>query len=489
MIYLAFNKFLEQTKIKNVLVVGAGVTGRPAANLFRDAGFNVFILDEKILTPEIKTQLNGIRILEDFKVNKENVQELKDFNFSFALLSPGINPRSDLGRTLAELKIPLFSELDVAFPYLGMPAVAVTGTNGKTTVVHLIEQMLKQDLAQVELVGNVGYSFLSKVEAKDFQTKELPIKEKSKIWVAELSSYQLEGVSYIKPKVSILLNIDDDHLERHGSLAGYVAAKSRIFLWQDKDCWSIINQDEFWTKEVALLAKGKLFYFGKFKNLAEVENKNGCFYLRESNEVVFSLNGKLEKYSLAKTKLVGIHNKLNLAAAIGAARLAGARIEGVQNVIDNFQPLAHRVEFVRQVDGVSFINDSKGTNVSAVVVALEMIESEFPQGKVILLVGGKIKEGSWQGIRKKINQRVKAVISFGGDRELVLERLGLKQSMAGDSLIVQSIEKMENAVVEAKKLARAGDVVLLSPGCASFDAFKDYVDRGEQFRKYVSSLK
>lgn len=488
MAVLQFDKFIKQLEVKKVLIVGAGVTGRPAAKLFRDAGYNVYVLDEKPLSSEIKKDLSAISLLEDFKVTNDSIKKLLGFHFSFVLISPGISPRSNLGRALGELNIPLFTELDVAFPFIGMPSVAVTGTNGKTTVVHLIEQMFKQDAKDAELVGNVGLSFISKLSVSDLQEENLPLKEKAKNWIAELSSYQLEGVTYIKPKVSVLLNIDDDHLERHGNLSAYVAAKSRIFIWQDLDCWSIINKDEFWAEDMSGLAKGRVFVFGKVKNIEDVVNKNGCFYVSELNQIIFSLNGVVENYSLEKTMLVGIHNKLNLAASVAAARLSGVSARSVQKIVDDFKPLEHRVELVRVVKGVSYINDSKGTNVSAVVVALDMVEKEFSKGKVILMVGGKIKEGSWQGIRKRINERVRAVISFGGDRELILDRLELKQSQSTDSLIVKCIESMEYATYEAQMLASPGDVVLLSPGCASFDAFKDYIDRGEHFKKYVNSL-
>lgn len=483
-----FDKLLKQIKTKNVLIVGAGVTGRPAAKLFSQAGFNVLVLDEKKLSEEVKNQIQGLEVLEEFRVTTESVERLKEYHFAFAILSPGISPRGNLGHALGELKIPLYTELDIAFPFLGMPAIAVTGTNGKTTVVHLIEQMLQTDFQNTELVGNVGFSFLSKLTAEDLFVENLPIKEKSKTWVAELSSYQLEGVLSIKPKVSLLLNIDDDHLERHGTLEAYVAAKARIFTSQDKDCWSIMNRDEFWYKDVACKAKGRVFPFGKLNRWEDSNKIDGSYFILETNEINFVLNGKSEEYSLSKTRLVGIHNKLNLAAAIAAARLFGASISAIQNVIDNFIPLEHRIELVRVVNGVSYVNDSKGTNVSAVMVALDMIETEFPKGKVILLVGGKIKEGSWQGIRKRINQKVRAVIAFGGDRELVLERLGLDKTKESDNLIVKSIESLEYAVYEANILALPGDVVLLSPGCASFDAFKDYVDRGHHFKKYVAGL-
>ena len=280
----------------------------------------------------------------------------------------------------------------------------------------------------------------------------------------------------------MMLNVDDDQIERHGNLNGYIEAKARIFKWQQSATdWSIINADEFWSEQVSKVSKGKIFYFGYDKQ----NNTDGCYYNSADNKIIFRLDNVLEEYSLDKSRLLGKHNKLNIAACISAARLAGVEKSVIQNVIENFQPLEHRIEYVREVDGVTYINDSKGTNVSAVMVALDMIEHEYPIAKVTLLLGGKIKEGSWKHVENRLGEQIRSVICFGADRELVAERLNLKAK----HFPVFYETGLGSAMEKARAVSKNQDVVILSPGCASFDAYSGFAERGRHFKEIVNSFK
>ncbi|MFN8389292.1 MAG: UDP-N-acetylmuramoyl-L-alanine--D-glutamate ligase [Bdellovibrionota bacterium] len=471
-----------------VLVAGGGITGRAATRTFLDAGFRVWVVDEKALSENHQKEIAEAQLVQSFKGTADLPKDFPQ-RFAFVLTSPGIHPKAPFSRWLQSLGAPLFSELDLSFPFLGMPDVAVTGTNGKTTVVTLIAAMLRASGIEAELVGNVGYPFLSKLTPEELRAGPPAAPERLICWVAELSSYQLETVRVISPRVSVLLNIDDDHLERHGSLEAYLAAKLRIFEDQDPESGiAILNRDEAWSGSSKTSCTGRVTWFGTEHSTEQHRSMDhGCFYDPEKKQLIFRSPAGEEGYSLENTKLLGAHNKLNLAASVAAARGAGGTPDGIQSVIDSFTPLEHRVEHVACVGGVHFVNDSKGTNVSSVRVALDTIASEFSPGKVVLLVGGKMKEGAWDSVRERLPKLARSVIGFGADGGLVLEQLGLEVGAAG-AISVQRIDTLEHALRAAKATASPGDVVLLSPGCASFDAYSDFGARGRHFKQLVHSL-
>jgi UDP-N-acetylmuramoylalanine--D-glutamate ligase len=475
---------LLQAESRPILIAGAGITGRAAARLFLEAGFTVWIVDEKELSPAVRATFSTSTLLENFRDDSPPAVPA----FAFVLVSPGVNPRSAFGRWVHGLGAPVFSELDVAFPFLGMPEVAVTGTNGKTTVVSLIARMLQVSKLPAELVGNVGMPFVGKIPASALRVGATAFGVVAgPKWIAELSSYQLETLRVVSPRVAMILNIDDDHLERHGSLEQYLAAKARIMQFQDqRSSYSLLNADEAWSFEVARSCTGKVVWFGS-RNDVFPEDWQGCLFDRERNVLLFRGDKGQQEFSLEKTKLIGLHNKLNLAAAVAGAMFCGAEPRAVQQVIDDFPPLEHRVEFVRDVDGIRFINDSKGTNVSSVKAALDMIGTEYPDSGIVLLLGGKMKEGDWSGVKERLNGSVRTVIAFGADRSLVLERLGLETGN-GSRPAVFSSENLAEAVSLARSQAEPGDVVLLSPGCASFDAYSDFAARGRHFKELVGAL-
>ena len=473
---------LTHARTAPVLVAGAGVTGRATAALFCSAGFKVIVVDEKPLNPDARDRLAPALVVDDAASLPERLDALPSV-LAFVLISPGINPNSEFGRALYALNAPLFTELDLAFPFLGMPRAGVTGTNGKTTVVSLIHEMLAASNLPAELVGNIGLPFLSKLTPQQITSGRAAFGSGgNKHWIAEFSSYQLETVRFIDPEVGVLLNVDDDHLERHGALENVLRAKARLFKWQNKRTdYSILNADQSWSERLGNECGGQPLMFG-LRN-SENAGRSGCFFDAEKNELGLTANGIDESYSLERCSLLGVHNKLNLAAAVLCARLLGADKSRVQHIIENFKPLAHRVEFVREMRGVRFFNDSKGTNISSVVVALDTLHSEFAKSKVILLVGGKMKKGDWEPLRKKIPLNVRSVIGFGADGPSVIGELKLSPDFE-----VRSTKTLADAVRTAHSLSASGDLILLSPGCASFDEFKDFADRGEHFKSVVQQL-
>ena len=493
-------QLLHKLRFGTILVLGGGVTGRGALKLLADAGAkSIAVVDEKELPAEQKAAFPAVQFFERFSGSAAQLQALRKLNPVLAVASPGIAPRSNFATAIRETGAVLVSELDFALPFLGMPEVAVTGTNGKTTTVHLIADMLARGGRAVELVGNVGTPFMSLIPPDALSSVlaggSVVTLPREALHVAELSSYQLETVKRFRPKIAVLLNIDDDHLERHGTLDEYTRVKTRIFSEQSGvNNWAFVNLDESWARAVSATAKGRVLPFGRF-TAERAALPVGSFFEAAGELIHLSLDGDREQVNVANSALRGDHNRQNIAAAAAAARVLGAPLAAIQSAVDGFQPLEHRVELVRELDQVSYVNDSKGTNVSAVVVALGLMKTDYapksPERSsapyVRLLLGGKIKEGNWEPIRERLAGLVRQVVAFGGDGALVLERLGLSEGEL-QGVKVSLVPLLDDAVSAAHREAEPGDVVLLSPGCASFDSYSDYTARGRHFRELVRAL-
>ncbi len=479
---------LKRGRGKNILVVGAGVTGRAVAQLLTLAGYLVTVIDERETSQSTREEFRLLRVelVEGF--NKEE-EWLEKKEFSFAILSPGIALESKLCEMIGKARIPRVSEIDLGVAFLGMPEIAVTGTNGKTTTVHLIHQMLTASNLSAKLVGNVGFPFVSLIEPQQLIAEESLQEGKvlrKELLVAEVSSYQLESAVDFAPHVAVWLNIDDDHLERHGSMEQYLRMKGRIFSGQTtENDWSLVYRDDPCAAKIKQFVRGKYFSFGNVYEGCERE-QYGCFFVRAEKRILLFLDGKKEEYSLQRWSLLGTHNLVNCCAAIAASRLIGATQEGVQLAIDSFRGLSHRLEVVRVNDGVIYINDSKATNVSATCAALHTVREEFQKAPIVLLLGGQAKAGSLKPLQAELTRGIKAVLLFGGSREYLFQELQSEQGRASQSLpFIEKFQSLEDAVEKSKELSSSGDVVLLAPACASFDAFKNYAQRGERFCELV----
>ncbi len=351
--------------------------------------------------------------------------------------------------------IPIASEIELAARHLDIPLLAVTGTNGKSTTTTLLGAMLRQDGRRTFVGGNLGTPLVAAVGG-DYEAA-----------VVEVSSFQLEWVDRFRPRIGIFLNLTDDHLDRYADLDAYGRAKLRMFARQTADDTAVLNGGDPWLRRHARDFAGRTVWFGAGEGVA-IRDDEAAIRLR--------LGGGEEVYPLARVALVGAHNRENMMAAIAAARAFGVPPARVQEALEAFRGLEHRLELVRERNGVRWVNDSKGTNAGAVIKSLE----SYP-GNVILLAGGVEKGGDYGVLRGPVERKVKHLVLFGEARDL------LARTLAGTTTI-EVVDTLAAAVAAADAQATSGDVVLLSPACASFDMFRDYADRGRQFKALVQAL-
>ncbi|MDY6838295.1 MAG: UDP-N-acetylmuramoyl-L-alanine--D-glutamate ligase [Thermodesulfobacteriota bacterium] len=393
------------------------------------------------------------------------------------VVSPGVPHTIEPLKTARAKGVPVVGELELAARHIHEPIVAITGTNGKTTTTSLVGEMLRASGLDVFVGGNIGQPLIDYVD-KGLRTNTI---------VAEVSSFQLDTMESFRPKVAVLLNITEDHLDRYSDFQGYVRSKGRIFENQETTDVAILNQADPWTGELEKKVPARKLYFNIPARTSSTgpprggrghgagESPHGAQI--RGDEIMCSLPGHpAVVLSLAKFRLAGVHNVENAAAASLAALSSGASVSGIQKALDRFKGLEHRLQYVKTINGVAYYDDSKATNVDAVVRALESFDAP-----VILIMGGRDKGGSYAGLGERVKTRVKKLIAFGESKKSILAVLaGLTDSQGATSL--------DEAVHLAEKTGSAGDVVLLSPGGSSFDMFANYAERGEAFQRAVQSL-
>lgn len=405
---------------------------------------------------------------------KEAVEALKGMNLAaewgghqtetflrqdMIVVSPGVDLNIEPIQRAIQQGVQVISEIELAYRFIHVPIIAVTGTNGKTTTTLLIGEMLKEDGRKVGVGGNVGEPLILFANGED----------RWEVLAVEISSFQLEAIEDFRPQISVLLNITEDHLDRYPGYEEYVAAKMRIFANQNSGNLAILNRDDPVVMRWAEAIRAKKVLFSLSKKLDEGAFSNG-------RTILLRWAGTEEKYSLAEAPLKGIHNVENMTAALTAARMFGCSKEAIQSALNRFKGLEHRLELVREIGGVRFYNDSKGTNVGSVVKSLQSFAEP-----VILIAGGKDKNGDLSPLEELIRRRVKRLVLIGEATERMKRELG----DLTDTVVAQT---MEEAVLLAHRKAKAGEVVLLSPACSSFDMFKDYKERGKVFKEAVRRL-
>ena len=442
----------------HVAVMGLGVSGLAAVRYLVTQGLKVSVSDSRNIQQLPVADL-------DFLAEHGVEYEFGGHTLTFLrkadqiLVSPGIRQELEVLEQLRTLGIPVLGELAMVAPLLHKPVVAITGTNVKTTVTALIGELLQRAGKKVFVGGNIGtslFDYLSNPEDVD-------------VLVLELSSFQLEAAGAFKADVAILLNVTPDHLDRHGTLAGYAAAKMKIFAGQgDKDT-AIVNGDDAFCRELAAGLNGgqHLLLFGHDSDcLAQVSEH--CIHLQ--------WQGKQERYDLAGSMLATATGGLNSAAAILAARTLGCAPEAIAQGLAAFQVAAHRMALVGVSAGVSYYDDSKATNTGAVLSALENFI-----GNVILIAGGRDKGDDYTLLRESVSRKVRCLILIGEASEMIAQALdGVTD--------VRRAGSMEAAVMLSASLAGTGDTVLLSPACASFDMFENYGHRGKVFADAVRNV-
>ena len=436
-------------KNQSAAVLGAGLSGTAAALLLKAEGAQVTVLDNAEEKNLLKSTIDNLRA-QDIRVICGPDADQDSSTYELVVLSPGIDPASPLARKFSSRKIDMMGELELGWRSCSLPVIAVTGTNGKTTTAELLGQMLNACGQRTIACGNIGKP-LSEVALEKNQFDVLTV---------EVSSFQLETIKTFRPSIALWLNFAPDHLDRYRSVAEYRAAKLRIFGNQTAEDVAIVNAAESLPK-----IQPRQITFSAYADRAD-------FRLAEGS-IVYQNKPVLR---LADTKLRGSHNIENLMATLAAGMARGLSFEEMVPSLSAYEPRPHRCEFVRQIGGVDYVNDSKATNLDAVEKAL------LAQSKpVILIAGGKDKGFTFEPLRPLVKEKVRSTILIGE----MAESIAGAWSGAVKSEIASSLA---DAVERAHAIAGPGEVVLFSPGTSSFDMFKSYADRGDQFRVLVQAL-
>ena len=453
-------------KNKKVLIVGLARTGLAVARFLKNRGAHVTATD---LMEKDELGLWAEEAISMGISLKLGAHEIESFTGSdLIVLSPGVPHTITPIKEASKAGITVIGEVELASRYIKEPIVAITGTNGKTTTTSLVGEMLRASGCAVFVGGNIGAPLINYLNDGT----------RADVIVAEISSFQLDTIQSFRPKVGVLLNVTADHLDRYVDFHHYVRSKGRLFQNQERTDVAILNGMDPVICELESGIAGQRLYFNiDSTETTDVVSETRPGIVIRGKELLCGLPGKPPLIlSLAKFRLKGMHNLENAAAASLAALAAGADPEGIQMALDAYECLHHRLEYLRDVNGVQYYNDSKATNVDAVKRSLESFDSP-----VILIMGGRDKGGSYTILQKLIKKRVKRLIAIGEAREKILSALGGLTHSEG-------ARTLGEAVYLAYRAAAPGDVVLLSPGCSSFDMFTDYVERGETFVRAVEEL-
>ncbi len=444
--------------MKRLVVLGGGESGVGTAILGKKKGYEVFVSDKGKIKEKYK------KVLEHFEIDWEEGQhtESKILNADVVMKSPGIPDTVPLVVALNQNGVSVISEIEFAAKYTNAVIIGITGSNGKTTTTMLINHILKKGDFNVGMAGNIGDSFAKMVADSDFD-----------FYVLEISSFQLDGIVAFKPHIAVLTNITPDHLDRYDhKFENYIASKFSIAKNQTNDDYLIYNADDEvivdWLKKNPV--QSKLLPFSIHKELDE-----GA-YLKNDKIRIHTQNNTIEIMTDALV-LEGKHNLKNTMAASTVAKLIGIRKQTIRDSIMNFQGAPHRLEKVLKINNVQYINDSKATNVNATYYALDSMSAP-----TVWIVGGVDKGNDYRELMPLVREKVKAIICLGTDNSKIKEVFGNVVD-----LMVETFA-MEEAIKVAYKIAQRGDVVLLSPACASFDLFDNYEDRGNQFKENIKNL-
>jgi UDP-N-acetylmuramoylalanine--D-glutamate ligase len=461
-------------KNKKIVVVGLGRTGLAAARFLHQKGARVLVAD----TADESQLVDSVRILRKMGVALE-LGPHRTTSFQDAdliVVSPGVSHTIEPIERARSRGIPLMGEVELASRFIKEPIVAVTGTNGKTTTTELLGQMLKNSGISVFVGGNIGKPL---IEYADRGQKE-------QIVVAEISSFQLDTIDSFRAKVSVLLNITPDHLDRYPNFEAYADSKMRIFSNQQADDVAVLNRTDPLIRAKTKAIKSQQLFFPSLEADEQGAVLNGKRIILNLDKLK-RIQSKIriphsafripEYLDIAKLRLLGRHNFENACAASLAALASGATLEGIQKTLDHFKGLAHRLELVATVNGVHYYNDSKATNVDGVLRALDSFSKP-----VLLLMGGRDKGSNFSALQDHMRAHVKELIVMGEAAESIRTALG-------QLLPTKVAASMQDAVTTAFQDADSEDVVLFSPGCASFDWYSNYAERGDDFRRAVEEIK
>lgn len=435
-----------------MVILGAGESGVGAALLAKHHGYSVFVSDNGSIADRFKSELEAANIA--YESNGHSMERLMEADV--LIKSPGIPDHIELIQNLKAAGIDPISEIEFAYGFCTGKIVAITGSNGKTTTTALCGHLFEGSSLSVRIGGNYGISFA-----------RLLTKELVDVYVLELSSFQLDGIRNFKPDVAILLNITEDHLDRYEyDLKLYAASKFRVSMHQGQDDVLILNGEDSWCQRL-------------MEQLADQQQSPKIRPVLPSvtRTTIYTKPGSKEPALIKNKTLLSTHNSFNAQCAIYAALELGVSVQHIEGQLDSFVGLEHRMEFVASYAGVDFINDSKATNVDAVLKALDSLEAP-----VVWIAGGVDKGNDYRLLQQFVNTKVEALICLGVDNA------ALRAAFSADLPKLIETKEINQAVQEAFRLAEGRGTVLLSPACASFDLFKNYIDRGHQFKRAVHDL-
>lgn len=452
---------LNNIKGKRVLVVGMGKSGIAAIQAMLKLGAQVTVQDSK--KPEdIDGQLLNFLTGKGLELCLGQIPEDIE-SFDMLILSPGVTPELEFIQKANEAGAEIVGELEIAYRIARGNFVAITGTNGKTTTTTLVGEIFKKAGRSTYVVGNIGVAVISKA----LETKE-------EDWlITETSSFQLQTAKYFKPIVSAILNITPDHLNRHHTMENYGVAKANIFANQDENGYCIINRDDELSYRLAKNCKAKVVYFSSTREL-EV----GAFLKNDRLVIANEKNESIDLCHRDDLQIIGKHNVENALAASAICYFSGIDVEVIRESLKSFGGVEHRIEYCGQLNGVSFYNDSKATNVDAAITALKSIKKN-----ILLIAGGEGKDQNFDELIKSFDGSVKHMMLLGKDASVIGE--------AADKYDFKDYtycNNMEDCVKDAFKIAEEGDTILLSPACASWDMYENFEQRGRHFKEIVARL-
>ena len=456
-------------KGKTVLVFGSGISGESAAELLLRQGAGVVLYDgnEKLDAAEVEKKITdsirdaGDMSAPDLEIVLGAFPEEMLGELSLVVISPGVPADLPIVEKIRQQGIPVWGEIELAYVFGKGQVLAITGTNGKTTTTALLGEIMSNDRESVFVVGNIGNPYTSVV----------PRTEDSSVIVAEISSFQLETIHTFRPKVSAILNITPDHLNRHHTMEAYIAAKERIAENQTADDVCVLNYEDEVLRGFGEKTKAQVLYFSSRRRL-----KRGVYL--ENGEIIIDLGEKIPLCRVDSLHILGTHNYENVMAAAAMAYAYGVPVDVIRKTVCEFRGVEHRIEFVAEKNGVAFYNDSKGTNPDAAIRGIQAMNRP-----TILIGGGYDKDSTYEEWINAFDGKVKKLVLLGATRDKIAEtarRLGFEDIVMADTF--------EEAFEKCVEYSCPGDAVLLSPACASWGMFKNYEERGDKFKELVNQL-
>lgn len=449
-------------KSKKILLIGLAKTGVSTIKYLDKLGAKIILNDIKDKN-ELKNILNEISDLKNVEYilgyHPENIDDI-----DMVIVSPGVPLDLPFILKIKEKNIELIGEVELAYRLSNNPIfIGITGTNGKTTTTSLVGEIFKTAKFDTYTVGNIGNPVIDTVDITD----------ENSVLVTELSSFQLESIDKFKPKVSAILNFTEDHMNRHHTMENYISAKSNIFKNQDEKDFCILNYDDEMVRELEDKIKAKVIFFSRKKELKE------GIYLDKDDNIVINIDKKITLLNKKELSLPGNHNLENAMAAIAISYVLNVDLEVIKNILKSFASVSHRQEFVRDINNIKFINDSKGTNPDSTIKAIESYNRP-----IVLIAGGKDKGSKFDDLLDIAKNKVRALVLMG-ETSHIIEKCAREKGFKH----IYIVNDMKEAVKTSYDIAIKDDIVLLSPACASWDMYKSFEVRGDDFKNNVNNLK